>query len=187
MSFPNPFGYHCAPNATDPHYATEHRLERFLGFGLFVCHEHLLGLGCENLIVDAEDVFWLRKDFLDTVELAAFVLPMLRAEAEEEDGKYDGKYATITVPYEGDQAAGGFVVGLKGDPDGLPVEWRFSRLDGDLLDPAASVLMFELVIGDDAFEVWLAASELDRPDVAAVIEEARAASRRSPSAAHEES
>lgn len=64
----NPLGFHCAPNATDPSYATEHDFGRFIAFGLSISHFHQDDL--EEYAFGRDEINGIRRQFLDTVENA---------------------------------------------------------------------------------------------------------------------
>lgn len=152
-SFRNPLGFHCPPNGTDPSYVAEHDFERFVAFGMLMSYEHLLGLGTEKLDADTFDVYWLRKNFLDTLEMAIGFLPAMK----EEVGDH--------INYAGDQQENTVPVRFKDNnqsADALDMGWRFERYDRD------DSLLFALSWGEDDLAVWLREDALaDRGDVIA--------------------
>lgn len=66
--FRNPLGFHCAPNATDPSYASEHDFGRFIAFGLYISHFDQNDL--EDYAFGRSEINDIRRQFLDTVENA---------------------------------------------------------------------------------------------------------------------
>lgn len=65
----NPMGFHCAPNGTDPCYASETNFERFIAFGLLRCVSDLSEKGfSDHAMVDDEHRRGLRESFLAVVE-----------------------------------------------------------------------------------------------------------------------
>lgn len=65
----NPMGFFCAPNGTDPCYASETNFERFIAFGLLRCFYDLSEQGFSNhALVNDEHRRELREAFLAVVE-----------------------------------------------------------------------------------------------------------------------
>lgn len=65
----NPMGFYCAPNATDPSYASETNFERFIAFGLLRCFHDLSERGfSDHALVNDEHRRELREAFLAVVE-----------------------------------------------------------------------------------------------------------------------
>jgi hypothetical protein len=65
----NPMGFYCAPNGTDPCYASEHDFERFIAFGMLQCVSNLSEQGfSDHALVDDEHRRELREAFLAVVE-----------------------------------------------------------------------------------------------------------------------
>ncbi len=169
---PNPLKFHCAPNGTDPFYATEHDFERFVAFGLLASYNHLLGQGCEAFSATEEDVFWLRQNFLSEVENAILAVPDLLAEEGKE------AYQKHSCYYHGVNSEGVRIAMVdKTKWREIYFQWRFHRLDKE--DEEPSVLLFALDWGEDEFPIWLALDALDdKNKVAAVLAKARLANER---------
>lgn len=57
----NPLGYWCAPNEASPEYVPSSTAEDFIGYALYLCYLDEDSTSCK---VGAEEIYWLREDFL---------------------------------------------------------------------------------------------------------------------------
>lgn len=163
MSFANPMGYWCNPNGCTPDYAAEHDFRSFIAYGMCLCYSNLRGSGTENLNATDDDVFWLRKNFLNEVENALDVLP---------DMKEDSQGQSKSNWFQGDHDQSGPTITCK-DGSELSFAWMFIRYDPIGKD---SILVFDLTWGGpepDDRTIWLRADAVD-DSAAAVLAEARA-------------
>lgn len=60
IDFHNPLGYYCSPNGATPDYVASYDLRSFLAYGMMLCDVRE-----DDPRITHEDVYWLRKDFLD--------------------------------------------------------------------------------------------------------------------------
>jgi hypothetical protein len=166
MSFANPMGFRCAPNACGPDYASEPDFRRFVAFGMLASHDQLLGPGCESIDADTNHVYWLRKQFLGELQIALDSLP----EMMEEEGE--------TVNYMGDHDDSAPIFHLKRDkwdgdsPDDneLVIRWCFDRLDKG--EDACLLVSLTCTDADD-YSIWLRLDAI-KQDAAGIIQEAEA-------------
>jgi hypothetical protein len=168
-SFRNLLGYFCAPNGRGPSVATEHDLERFLAYGALVSFDNLHGDGTVLLAPEEEDVYSLRTNFLNTLQVAQDAV-------QDEPGEY-----------QGDQDQGGFTVALKDQPKsarhdepvGPEFACNFSRHDA-ATDDEGTTLLLELRWTEpdgrsDQVAIWLGGDALLAPNADQLIEHARRA------------
>jgi hypothetical protein len=157
----NPMRFICRPEKADPHNAIEHDFKRFIAFGLWVCHQQLMGPGSDNLAATPKDVHQLRKNFLDTVEEGLTYLPEMLAE--------EGEF----VFFPGEEDCGGPMVASKDKPEEtIDFQWVFECLNRK----NGPALQFILCWGDlEDYEVWLAVDATkDVSHVKLVLKRARA-------------
>lgn len=176
IDFRNPLNFRCRPNETDPCYAIEHDLERFIAFGLVQCHDHLLlGKGAEKIDATPEDVYWLRKHFLATVFMLIDWYPIAVERAFAPQSQKMRTEEQGEAIYDGDLDEGSIHVALKGknrEDDALNFRWVIDTYQA-AKDNAPACFMLDLDWGEDSTYVWVKADLFENREAAeAVIKKA---------------
>jgi hypothetical protein len=165
----NPLGYYCAPNQATPDYVASYTIRDFLAYGFICCYDCVTP---ENFtmwnMVQADDVKWLRENFLRVVEKLILNIYAGAIEIPTKEDDFDsGQWAeSVTIGESEEDDANG---------EQFVFEWAPGPVHEDAL---AIVLRSTLVSGEgtggDDEVIWLAHEAIqDRAAVKAAIVEAR--------------
>lgn len=74
MTIRNPLNYWCAPNEATPSYVPSHDMKDFIAYGLMISYIDPDDVSHEYEVTD-DAIDWLRKGFLECIEITAVLLP----------------------------------------------------------------------------------------------------------------
>ena len=165
----NPLGYYCAPNGATPDYVASYNIRDFLAYGFICCYDCVTpdNFTMWNL-VQADDVKWLRENFLRVVEKLILNLYGGTVEIPTKEDDFDpGQWSESLFIGDDDE----------NDPDGE--QFMFDWTPGPVHEDAIALVLRSTLTkgegtGGDDEVIWLAHEALqDRAAVKAAIEEAR--------------
>jgi hypothetical protein len=131
-------GFACLPNQAIPHYASENDFERFVAYGLLLCHNQL---SHKKLIFEPTHLAELRLGFLHCLDLAANSLK------DQWTGYFndDQNQLIVTVPTQDRR-------------DEVTFQWLFDlRTETSL---CLTLCWYDSNVSED-FSVWLSVSAVD--------------------------
>ena len=164
----NPLGYYCAPNAATPDYVASYNIRDFLAYGFICCYDCVTP---DNFtmwnMVEADDVTWLRENFLRVVEKLIINIYGGAVEIPTREDDFDpGQWSESLTIGDDDE---------NDDDEQFVFDWTPGPVHEDAI---AFVLRSTLTKGEgtggDDEVIWLSHEALqDRAVVKTAIEEAR--------------